>query len=71
MTPRRIALHALTAALIAIPSLPATAQEVTLRAVNGFQEGTYFARNFERFIQRVNAEGKGLVVFDPIAGGAA
>ena len=68
MTPRRIALHALTAALIAIPSLPAVAQEVTLRAVNGFQEGTYFSRNFERFIQKVNAEGKGLVQINYVGG---
>ena len=31
------------------------AQEVTLKAVNGFQEGTYFAKNFERFIKKVKA----------------
>jgi len=39
----------------------ALAQEVTLRAVSAFQEGTAYARNFERFIARVNAEGRGQV----------
>jgi hypothetical protein len=29
----------------------ALAQEVTLKAVNAFQEGTYFAKGFERFIK--------------------
>ena len=40
---------------------PALAQEATLRAVTSFQEGTFFSRNFERFIEKVNADGKGLV----------
>lgn len=35
--------------------------EVTLRAVNAFQEGTYFAQSFEEFVERVNEEGKGLL----------
>src|SRR5690606_5488303 len=38
----------------------AQAQEVTLKAINAFQEGTYFARQFEAFVKRVNEEGKGL-----------
>ncbi len=44
------------------------AQELTLKAVNGFQEGTYFARNFERFIKKVNDEGKGLIQINYIGG---
>jgi TRAP-type C4-dicarboxylate transport system substrate-binding protein len=44
------------------------AQEVTLRAVSGFQEGTYFNRMFDRWIQKVNAEGKGLVQINFIGG---
>ena len=47
---------------------PAMAQEVTLKAVNAFQEGTYFARNFERFIKKVNDEGKGVVQINYIGG---
>lgn len=44
------------------------AQEVTLRAVNTFQEGTYFARTFEAFVKKVNDEGKGLVRINYIGG---
>lgn len=46
----------------------ASAQEITLRAANAFQEGTYFARNFERFIKKVNEEGKGLVQINYVGG---
>lgn len=46
----------------------ASAQEVTLKAVNAFQEGTYFGRNFERFIKKVNDEGKGVVQINYIGG---
>ena len=37
----------------------AIAQEVTLRAVTAFAEKTTYSRGFEKFIERVNAEGKG------------
>jgi len=48
---------------------PATfAQEVTLRAVTSFAEGTQFSKNFERFIQKVNADGKGVVQINYIGG---
>lgn len=47
---------------------PALAQEVTLRAVSSFAEGTQFSRNFERFIERVNKEGKGVVQINYIGG---
>ena len=46
----------------------ATAQEVTLRAVSSFAEKTQFSRNFERFIDKVNADGKGLVKINYIGG---
>jgi TRAP-type C4-dicarboxylate transport system substrate-binding protein len=63
----RTALSAL-AVVAAFASLPASAQEVTLRAVNAFQEGTAFAKPFEAFIEKVNAEGKGLVKINYIGG---
>lgn len=44
------------------------AQEVTLKAVNAFQEGTYFAKNFEDFVKKVNAEGKGLLQINYLGG---
>lgn len=46
----------------------ASAQEVTLRAVTSFAEGTQFSKNFERFIQKVNADGKGRVQINYIGG---
>ena len=46
----------------------AQAQQVTLKAVNGFQEGTYYARNFEAFVKKVNDEGKGIVQINYLGG---
>ncbi len=60
------AIVALTSTLTA--ALPAAAQEITLRAANAFQEGTYYARNFERFVKKVNEEGKGLVQINYVGG---
>jgi TRAP-type C4-dicarboxylate transport system substrate-binding protein len=47
---------------------PVVAQEVTLKAVNAFGEGTYYARNFERFVKKVNDEGKGVVQINYLGG---
>src|SRR6266566_2040080 len=55
------------AALIAAAST-ASAQEITLRAVSAFAEGTEFSRNFERFVEKVNADGKGLIKINYIGG---
>src|SRR2546430_14848692 len=60
----------IAAALIAVAS-PAAAEEVTLRAVSAFAEGTEFSRNFERFVEKVNADGKGLIKINYIGGGRA
>jgi TRAP-type C4-dicarboxylate transport system substrate-binding protein len=46
------------------------AAEVTLRAVSAWQENNLFSQNFEKFIQKVNAEGKGLVQINYLGGGA-
>ena len=46
----------------------ASAEEVTLRAVSAFAEGTEFSRNFERFVEKVNADGKGLIKINYIGG---
>ena len=46
----------------------ATAQEVTLKAVTAFAEKTTYSKPFERFIERVNATGKGLVQINYIGG---
>jgi TRAP-type C4-dicarboxylate transport system substrate-binding protein len=62
----RLGIWMLFAAITA--GVPASAQEVTLRAVSAFAEKTQFSRNFERFIERVNAQGKGVVKINYIGG---
>jgi TRAP-type C4-dicarboxylate transport system substrate-binding protein len=47
---------------------PAAAQEITLRAVSAFQEGTAFSQPFEAFIARVNEDGRGRVRINFIGG---
>ena len=64
----RLLAGSIAVALLALPPAAALAQEITLKAVNAFQEGTYFARNFERFVKKVNDEGKGLVQINYVGG---
>src|SRR6187401_1303620 len=47
---------------------PALAQEVTLRGVTAFAEKTTYSRAFEKFIEQVNAEGKGIIQINYIGG---
>ncbi len=46
----------------------AEAAEVTLKAVSAFAEKTVNSAHFERFVDKVNAEGKGLVQINYIGG---
>jgi len=46
----------------------AAAKEVTLRGYSAFTEGTQFSKNFERFIERVNSTGKGVIQINYIGG---
>ena len=64
---RRLA-SLVTLGLPLLAALPVAAQEVTLKAVNAFQEGTYYAKNFEKWVQKVNAEGKGIVQINYLGG---
>ena len=41
---------------------------MTLKAVTSFAEKTQFSKNFERFIDKVNADGKGQVQINYIGG---
>jgi TRAP-type C4-dicarboxylate transport system substrate-binding protein len=59
---------ALATALVVFGSIPVGAQEVVLRAVTAFAEGSMFSRNFERFIEKVNADGRGVVRINYIGG---
>jgi TRAP-type transport system periplasmic protein len=47
---------------------PASAQEAHLRGVSAFAEKTTYSRGFEKFIERVNATGKGVVQITYIGG---
>jgi TRAP-type transport system periplasmic protein len=58
----------LCVALTAFATASAAAQEVTLRAVSSFAEGTQFSKNFERFVEKVNADGKGVIKINYIGG---
>ena len=48
----------------------ANAREVTLRAVSAWTEGTAFSKPFERWVQRVNETGKGIIQINYLGGGA-
>src|SRR6187431_3733666 len=52
---------------VALPNA-APAQEVALRGISAFAEGTQFSKNFERFIEKVNADGKGIIRINYIGG---
>ena len=60
--------------LVAAMTLPcftgaaASADEAVLRAVSAFQLGTVFYKPFERFVEQVNENGKGIVRIEVIGG---
>ena len=55
------------AAALALAS-PLAAAETTLRAITAFQPGTTFAKPFEDFVSKVNAQGEGLLKIEVIGG---
>jgi TRAP-type C4-dicarboxylate transport system substrate-binding protein len=59
---------ALLAGVLALAAGTASAQELTLKAVTSFAEKTQFSKNFERFIDKVNADGKGKIQINYIGG---
>ncbi|MEJ8573395.1 TRAP transporter substrate-binding protein DctP [Microbaculum marinum] len=58
----------LGAAIVAVLSGPAHAEEVTLRAASAFGLGTAFAKPFETFVEWLNANGKGVIQIDLVGG---
>ena len=62
---KKLALGFIAATLVCSSAI---AQEVTLRAVTAFAEKTTYSRGFEKFIERVNAEGKGKIQINYIGG---
>jgi TRAP-type C4-dicarboxylate transport system substrate-binding protein len=59
---------ALAALLLAASSAVTSAQEVTLKGITSFAEKTFYSRGFERFIEKVNADGKGVIQINYIGG---
>ena len=55
---------------LALSAATVTAQEITIKAVSAWPEGNFFSQNFERFVKRVNAEGKGTIQIQYLGGGA-
>jgi TRAP-type transport system periplasmic protein len=58
----------LSAALWIVPAGAAGAQEVTLKGITSFAEKTFYSRAFERFIDKINADGKGVLQINYIGG---
>src|SRR4029453_1696329 len=58
---------ALSSVLIAF-SFPAAAQEVVLKGVAAFQEGSIYAQKFEQYIKTVNEKGKGQIRIQYLGG---
>jgi len=46
----------------------ASAQEIALKGITSFAEKTFYSRGFERFIEKVNADGKGVIQINYIGG---
>ena len=49
-------------------SLPAAAQEVVLKGVAAFQEGSIYAQKFEQYVKAVNEKGKGQIRIQYLGG---
>lgn len=58
------------ALVVALGISTVTAQEVTIKAVSAWPENNLFSQNFEQFIKRVNAQGKGTIQIQYLGGGA-
>jgi TRAP-type C4-dicarboxylate transport system substrate-binding protein len=58
----------LGAVLSAMVALPSSAQEVVLKGVAAFQEGSIYAQKFEQYIKAVNEKGKGQIRIQYLGG---
>src|SRR5215470_11292764 len=61
-------LIALAASLASTSTHLASAQEVTLKGITSFTEKTFYSRGFERFVEKVNADGKAVIQINYIGG---
>jgi TRAP-type C4-dicarboxylate transport system substrate-binding protein len=58
----------MTAMVLAGLADAASAQEIALKGITSFAEKTFYSRGFERFIEKVNADGKGVIQINYIGG---
>jgi TRAP-type C4-dicarboxylate transport system substrate-binding protein len=65
---RNVLPRALAACVLASAAGSASAQEVTLKGITAFAEQTFYSRGFERFVAKVNADGKGIIQINYIGG---
>ncbi|HKA71772.1 MAG TPA: TRAP transporter substrate-binding protein DctP [Xanthobacteraceae bacterium] len=65
---RIVGLAAAAVLAAVLPESAVSANEITLRAVSAFAEGTQFSKNFERFVEKVNRDGKGVIQINYIGG---
>lgn len=63
----RICLTAVSALVLSAFNA-ADAQEVTLKGITSFAEKTFYSRGFEKFVDKVNADGKGVIQINYIGG---
>jgi len=49
---------------------PAVAQVATLKAIGAWPEGNFFSVGFERYVAKVNADGRGVIEIKYLGGGA-
>ncbi|QDF97663.1 ABC transporter substrate-binding protein [Azoarcus sp. DD4] len=54
--------------LFAIVASTAQGAEITLKAVSAFGQDTFFAQRFKAFVEKVNAEGKGVMKIQVVGG---
>ena len=59
---------ALGALLLSASAGATAAQEVTLKGITAFAEKTFYSRGFEKFIEKVNTDGKGVIQINYIGG---
>jgi TRAP-type transport system periplasmic protein len=65
----RVRLSTIVVAIaLSISAFAASAQEITLKGITSFAEKTFYSRGFERFIEKVNADGKGVIQINYIGG---
>ncbi len=58
----------MTVMALSVSAHAASTQEITLKGITSFAEKTFYSRGFERFIEKVNADGKGVIQINYIGG---